>query len=158
MGEHPSGFLADYKRKPICGVHAVALCAGVSFNEAWLMLRAHMPKGRARFGGRTFHEQRISALRAFDVKFTELRLERPFTLREWIEARGCENVLYMLDVTGHTMTFKDGILSDQGGFVRYVDHWALRKRLRRATIIQRRRGGGLVDGRSSEGQQTHAER
>jgi hypothetical protein len=116
--EYPEGFFSSYhSQKPICGVLAVALAAGVSYDIAHEHCKATMhilyPK-RQRFGGRTYSNQRELAMDRLGVKYekTEFVTKRPKLVD--IVKTFEPGVMYHVVTAGHIQTIKDGILVDQG--------------------------------------------
>lgn len=66
--DYPAGFFGSYhSQKPICGVLAVAIAAGVTYDVAHEGCKRHLPKDRQRFGGKTYDFQRISAMNDLGV-------------------------------------------------------------------------------------------
>lgn len=113
--EYPEGFDATVMRnKPICGVLAVAICAGVSYPVAFAACKRNMPAHRQRMRGSTHPSQREAALRELAVKFTDLtRHYRDFSVMSFCAGFADDDNTYMLKVRKHVLTLKGGFLIDQ---------------------------------------------
>lgn len=123
--EYPSGFKAEvHSKKPICGVLAVALCAGVSYDVAHAACKRSMLalKLGMRFRGRTYLRQLKHALSGLAVRFTEYKQNDNPTIAHFAEFRAEPEVTYLLRVSGHFLTLRDGILIDQGACLPYSLH------------------------------------
>jgi hypothetical protein len=120
--EYPSGFDSSiHAKKPICGVLAVAIAAGVSYDVAHAtMKKIAYEKGRKRFGGRTNRSWQHEALRRLAVKFTFKRIEGNMTLRKFIENHAERDKVYIAHVRGHVMILKNNCLTDQNKSRNYL--------------------------------------
>ena len=114
--EYPAGFdSATMRNKPICGVLAVAIAAGVSFDVAFAACKRNMPAHRQRMRGSTYQPQRDQALKELGVKFHifgKLEVEHLSVMEFCRKAEG-NGLTYLLEIRGHIMTLKDGRLIDQ---------------------------------------------
>ena len=124
-----------HSKKPICGVLAVALCAGVSYDVARDACRRSMAEGRQRFGGRTHHKQRIKALSSLAVKFVDLTFNGNITLGNWVASYAVPGALYMVNVTGHVVAIRDGFVIDQFSRCHISQHTSRRKQVKNITRI-----------------------
>lgn len=109
---------------PICGVFAVALAAGVPTDAAYTVIAGYR-KAPARWKGRTHRKDRMKALKHFGVTAKPIYAP-PETVRRFAEYRARPGVHYMIEVAGHIMTLKDGVLMDQS----QVEHYSTHKRKR----------------------------
>ena len=109
---------------PICGVFAVALAAGVPTDQAYTVMAAYR-KCPARWKGRTHRKDRMKALAHFGVR-TKAAYAPPETVQRFAATRARPGVHYMIEVAGHIMTLKDGVLMDQN----QVEHVTGHKRKR----------------------------
>lgn len=134
--QFPADWTEDLVRKPICGVLAVAVIAGVTFKEATLAIKANMLPHQKRHGGKTYHEQRLGALKQLGVEFhDQLRLDR-ITLNHWLcSSNPISGTMYMINVTGHVIIYKDGFVIDQRGKVPYEEYPNKRQYVRNVTRI-----------------------
>ena len=98
--------------RPVCGVVAVAAAAGITFEAAWRALSVYYGP---RWGGRTYDEHRMKALRKLGVKLEPVRLpRRRLTLNaalRWFRP----GVRYIVRTTDHVQIIKDDIILDQSG-------------------------------------------
>ena len=118
MNSYPEGFFSSYhSQKPICGVLAVALAAGVTYDVANAACRDAMKTvtpHRQRFGGKTNTPQRELAMKRLGVKFerTNYVTNKPRLIDVINEFE--PGVIYHVVTPKHVQTIKDGILIDQG--------------------------------------------
>ncbi|RVU03502.1 hypothetical protein EOE18_15380 [Novosphingobium umbonatum] len=139
---YPDGYNGSHA--PHCGVLSVALCAGVSFETAWETVKAAGGYGEG-WEGRTYAKDRRSALQTLNVAFVEL-LAVPAARYAWLKDRREDlfpcctvatfakkharaGVTYMLNIKGHVVTLKDGLVADQGGIAPAAYHPSGKKRL-----------------------------
>lgn len=128
--EYPNGFCRDtHSRKPICGVLAVAFCAGVSFDVAHAACKRamHELKLGVRFRGGTWLRQLKHALKGFGVRFTEYKPYDNPTIELFAAHRAEPGFTYLLDTPGHFVTLRDGIVADQ----RHNCHYSVYPRRRK---------------------------
>lgn len=135
--EMPAGFDPEYhKNKPICGVLAVAICANVSYDVAHARCKDNQPSHCKRFRGTTYFTQRKAALSQLWVRFTELDYKH-LSVMEFCMFKEGDNFTYMLDIRGHCITFKDGLLIDQHGIVPWRKYKHPRIKIRRCLRIEK---------------------
>lgn len=121
--QYPEGFFSSYhSQKPICGVLATALAAGVIYDVAHARLKEAMhvlyPK-RQRFGGMTYEPQIDLALKWLGVKFEKTVFgtgHKPKLID--LVKRFEPGVLYHVITPGHISCVKDGYLVDQSRLTR----------------------------------------
>lgn len=133
---YPDGFVRERDRKrPICGVLAVAIAAKVSFDVAFEACKRNMPKHRQRMRGSTYKEQRDAALRELAVKFTVINTEQ--SVRDFCQVRQDDGYVYILEVRGHVLTLRDGAIIDQSRYCIWQDYARQhpRMKLKRAVRI-----------------------
>lgn len=112
---YPDGFdQSVMQNKPICGVLAVALAAGVAYDVAHSACKRHMPSHAKRFRGGTYSGQREKALRDLGICFTNFNLDNT-TVLEFCAERASFNDsrIYLIQIRAHVITFKNGFLIDQ---------------------------------------------
>lgn len=133
--DFPEGFQPG----PCCGVLAVAVCAGVTFPEAWDKL-AKLERAK-RFRGGTYTGNRSRALRYFKVPFDERRLpyRQKTTVMKFAEWQTRPGVLYMLTTGRHVVTVQDGMVMDQRGKAHFSEHWARRQIVEHVVEIKPKR-------------------
>lgn len=136
---YPEGFDATQdKNRPICGVLAVAIAAGVSFDVAFAACKRNMPKHRQRMRGSTYKEQRDAALKELGVKFNaRFRCNdiHTFSVLQFCEMHANDGFVYLLEVRGHVMTFRDGCIIDQGKYIPWQSYAKPRIKLKRVVKI-----------------------
>jgi hypothetical protein len=110
--EYPAGFdSARDRKRPICGILAVALGADVSFDVAFQACKRNMPKHRQRMRGSTYKEQRDQCLKDFGVKFEVILTNR--SVMEFCQYHENDGFTYLIEIRKHVMTFRNGHLIDQ---------------------------------------------
>ncbi len=132
--QFPVDWTEDLVRKPICGVLAVAVVAGVTFKKATLAIKANMLPHQKRHGGKTYHEQRLGALRDLGIKFHDQMWDK-VALNRFITGAAQPDTMYMINVTGHVIVYKDGFVIDQRGKVPYEEYPNKRQYVRNVTRI-----------------------
>jgi hypothetical protein len=139
---YPEGFDATaMKKKPICGVLAVAIAAGVSYPVAHAACKRAMHKldlGK-RFRGATFWRQRAEALKGFGVRFTvfDVKAVGHMSVIEFCADRYAyePEAVYMIDIRGHTMILRQGCIIDQSNYIPWQSYAHPRVRVKRAVRI-----------------------
>lgn len=111
--ERPEGFSNVNIKHGICGILAVAVCAGVSYEAAYSACKRAMLPHQKRMGRATYHRQRCNALWMLGVKFTETTVVGSLQLR-YFDSRAKPDTLYMLRINGHVLCYKNGFIQDQG--------------------------------------------
>lgn len=111
---YPSDWKSEYSKKPICGVLSVATCAGITFDEATKAIKANLQPWQKRHGGKTYHEQRVAALRSLgkEVIVTDVvgRVTLGRVLREFDFKL---DTYYMIMLSTHIVTLHNGWIQDQ---------------------------------------------
>lgn len=102
--------------EPNCGVTAVAVIAGAPFGEAFAMIKRQHGYGPA-WKGRTYLADRLQALDTLGVPHRTIyrpawNARGKHSLLHWAR-RLPYGVTFMVDVTGHTVTLRDGCMVDQ---------------------------------------------
>jgi hypothetical protein len=111
--KYPADFTDDLRKKPICGVLAVAVVAGITFAEATEVIKRNLMPWQKRHGGRTYPEQLEASLRELNVNFHVLPIMEKLTLERWITKYCNPGKTYMIATSRHFVTFRDGIVVDQ---------------------------------------------
>src|SRR6476661_568883 len=115
--KYPEGFFSSYhSQKPICGVLAVALAAGVTYDVAHEHCKQAMKDlypTRQRFGGRTYTNQRELAMKRLGVKFerTDIVAKAPRLIDAIKEFE--PDTLYQVVYAKHIATIRNGFIIDQ---------------------------------------------
>jgi hypothetical protein len=98
---------------PNCGVTAVAIAAGVSFDHAWEVIK-RVGGRQGNWKGRTFRKERLQALFILGVNIEPVPMRR-MTLARFINDVAKFDHRYIVSVTGHTMITKGTAVLDQWG-------------------------------------------
>lgn len=110
MNETISGSLGP-SREPNCGVTAVAVIAGLPFARVFEDMRVW--NGRARnWKGRTFTFELRRALTNYGIMLQEKLLWERKCLKYTLDDLQ-PNTTYLVSVTGHIVTVRDGMFIDQ---------------------------------------------
>jgi hypothetical protein len=104
---------------PNCGVVSVAACAGVDYATARTAVWNNLPPSRrVDWKGRTYFNERTHALSELQVNFitTWSRGHRQcMAFKTWEAQHAKPGVTYMVSITGHVVTYRDGVAMDQCG-------------------------------------------
>ena len=139
--QYPEGYSA---KGPHCGVLSVAVCAEVSFDRAWLLIKK-IKKPRGLWKGSTFESDREQALWALGVKFAKTTVLKPnVRFREFVANHAQPGFVYMVRMPGHVVTYKDGMLLDQSGLKPYRQHSAASKTVLSFIKIGVQGSGGFI--------------
>lgn len=154
---YPAGYAP--RKEPHCGVLAVAIAAGVSFEDAWGTIKAQASYG-ASWRGRTYDADRSRALKALGASYVERfhvparmirgtchavaggRYVERCTVATFARRHAKPGVTYLLTVGGHCVTLRDGIVADQHAVAPAAKHWAARKVIRLSQEITATKGAG----------------
>jgi len=110
---------------PNCGVTAMAIAAGISFDSAWDLLE-RVDRRSKKFTGATFDADRERAYKKLGLKTTKINWKDRYdiakkkgnlnlTLRNFVEWGTAKGKTYIVTTTGHVQVVKDGWVIDQGG-------------------------------------------
>ena len=117
----------DNRRGPNCGVTAIAVSAGISFQRAW-SLCASKQSGK-RFKGGTRHTTRIEVLDHIGMPYQVMQLPK-MTLQKFCDIAQ-DDTTYMVTTTGHVQLVRviDGqpYILDQTGCKPVDEYWGRRK-------------------------------
>lgn len=137
--KYPDGYTGT-SRDPHCGVLAVAICAGVSFETAWDIFKSYRtPRQRARWRGATNWQERDLALLQLKVDYGTLAVRRQ-TLLAFVRDVAKPGETYMVRVRGHVVTVRDGMVIDQTACAPASKHPSRRKFILRVTRITGKKG------------------
>ncbi len=119
------------KRKPDCGVVAVATALDLSYDIVW---RFFGKTKKSNWRGRLFWSDLSRACRYFEAEVREIVGQK--TLPKFIEWHTVPGLIYIIRVGGHFVTVKDGIVTDNNGTAPTAEHyWTKRKRVSHAMIV-----------------------
>jgi len=134
--EYPVGFSQEELRnKPICGVLAVAIAAGVSYQVSLAALKRNMPSHRKRFTGGTYDQQQLAALSQLGVQY-QVTLVDGWRFGEMVEAGKFEaDTTYLITIRGHIFTYRNGIVCDQSKNMLWSETLTKKKKVLRIVKI-----------------------
>lgn len=99
---------------PNCGVVAVAMLAGVSYEEARAAVASCRDHGNhPSWKGRTYPEERLGALVKLGVVMKRMRSFERTTLNRFSQKVEPYYGAWMVDAGGHSVAIIDGIMYDQ---------------------------------------------
>ncbi len=128
-------------QKPICGLVAMSLVAGVSLQESIeAYQKACVALGRkpmqGNWKGATYHRIRKYALEKLlnvDIEKTKHSGISLKTFAKYAEP----NTMYMVRTTGHVQVYLNGCVVDQGGITPIEEFWGKRKRIKDVYIVKK---------------------
>lgn len=135
---YPEGFdQSTMHNKPICGILAVAIAAGVKYDVAFAACKRNMPAHRQRMRGSTYDSQRDKALSQLAVKFTVYDKDkvRHYSVLDFCANNADNGVVYLLEIRGHVVTLKNGFIIDQHACVPWQQYKHPRIKLKRVVQI-----------------------
>jgi hypothetical protein len=118
---------------PNCGVTAMAIASGISFDASWDLLKKICSgprfdgRGKAwnstKFTGGTYDSERAKAYKKIGLKTTEVKLDKikkrlkvkNLTLRKFMKWGSKKDTTYIITSGNHVQVAKDGWLIDQNG-------------------------------------------
>lgn len=135
MVAYPEGY-TPAAQEPHCGVLATAICAGVTFDEAREALLSPFAtygipakyKGKLQ-RGMTWATQREAALLQMGVTYVSLTGLPAMTLKTFVKRHAKAGRTYMVTVTRHVVTVRDGMVIDQSACAPVDQHPSRNKRL-----------------------------
>jgi len=126
----------DSRRGPNCGVTALAVSAGVSFQKAWQTFQAVNPRtyGR-RWKGGTYTTDQARALERLKVAYDNMQLPR-MNLKNFVDTYAAPDTVYMVTTTTHVQTVLNGEVIDQAGKKPIDEFWGRKKFVCKVRIIK----------------------
>jgi hypothetical protein len=124
--QYPKDFTTEIAKKPICGVLSVAMIANVTFARATQACKNNMLSFQKRHGGKTYHEQRINALKELGVECREIPVTQKLTLGATIELICRPSRTYMITTSSHVVTVAQDEVADQDTICWHREHPARR--------------------------------
>lgn len=122
---------SDSVRGPNCGVTSVAICAGVSFKEAWNCFNK-----RGNWKGSTRLSERKKALKDLGVEFVEMDFPKQ-TLKSFVKYLTRHNTIYSVTTANHVVTVLNDYVIDQSGCHHIDQSPNKQKRVRHAIRIEK---------------------
>lgn len=143
---------ADQRSGGNCGVTAVSIAAGISFQQAWDLFVKHCPriKRNKKWSGGTYDYEREIIMEKLKIKYQShsplqilhmLPSKSPcnFTLEYFTEWGARPGQLYIITTTQHVQILQDGWVIDQNGPVKIGEHWGRKKRVMGVEVITPKR-------------------
>lgn len=121
-------------RGPNCGVTAVAVICGVSFETAWLAFRAFYPSPN--WQGRTSTVYRTKVLNALGCRAIQHYLKRRVTLANWVKKEAGLGT-YLVLTAGHVQVVRGHYVLDQRGPCHIDKYWGRNKRVQQFHAVFR---------------------
>jgi len=134
INKKPEGFVNpdDQVHGPNCGVTAVAIAMGISFNQSW-ELHKKVGKKSNKWKGSTFSHDRIKVLNKLNAKYRvyngytditkygritkrsnlSFSYDTPITLSKYVKWNCNTTSTYIITTTGHVQVVKGGWVIDQ---------------------------------------------
>lgn len=133
MLEYPSGFEdTSFRKRGCCGILAIAMATGVSFERARKACKAGMLPHQKRMGVRTYYRQRMNALWMLGVKTASVYNCDMGSVEYWIKNHAKLDTNYIISIRGHTMSYRNNAIGDQKGIYNYM----LRPHIARQKIME----------------------
>lgn len=112
MIEYPADYCPTMSKRPVCGVMASAICAKVNFDVAFAA--AKRTNHSKRFRGGMHFDHLARCLEELGVNFRFASNNEGFQLQHWVALRCEPDQTYIIMVTGHYVTVRNGHVADQG--------------------------------------------
>ncbi|MAE81412.1 MAG: hypothetical protein CMB80_01660 [Flammeovirgaceae bacterium] len=128
-----------------CGVTAVAIAAGVSFDQAWDLFKKHCSRIRRnkKWTGDTFTHERTLIMKKLGLKYEVIpqrklrddKTVRMPSLKKFVEWNTKKGVLYIVTTTHHVQLVQDGWVIDQHGSKLIDDFWGKNKKVEEVEFV-----------------------
>lgn len=130
----------DNRKNGNCGITALAIVLGVSFDEVWNAYQEFHPR-KGNWKGTTHHYPRLKVLKKYGVKFNDgerKKNKRNMSLKSWVHWHQRPNTTYMITTTGHVQVVRNGMVMDQTtpNPVPVADFRCAMKVVKHATMIE----------------------
>lgn len=127
---------ADQRKGPNCGVTALAVSAGISFQKAWDTFRAVNPRAyNNRWKGGTYPSDQAKALERLQIAFYNLPIQKT-SLARFVEDYAQRDTVYMVTTGGHVQTVLNGHIIDQQGKKPVKEYWGRKKFVKKVKVIK----------------------
>lgn len=128
---------ADQRKGGNCGVTALAVSAGCSFQKAWDTFRAVNPRayGHSRWKGGTYTFDQTKALERLQIAFYNLPIEKT-NLKNFVRDYTQRDTVYMVTTGRHVQTVLNGHVIDQQGKKHIAEYWGRKKFVQRVRVIK----------------------
>lgn len=117
---------ADNRRGPSCGITALAVVTGSSFQDVWAMVKECKP---GNWRGSVWDTDITRTLRRLGVRYRSKGFDRTITVRHFAEKRAKPGVFYLIDTYDHIAVLANGVILDQRGYwsLAKKGHWKLHR-------------------------------
>ena len=127
---------ADQRKGPNCGVTALAVSAGISFQKAWDTFRAINPRAyNNRWKGGTYPSDQARALERLKIAFYNLPVEKT-NLKNFVRDYTARDTVYMVTTGRHVQTVLNGHVIDQQGKKHIAEYWGRKKFVQTVRVIK----------------------
>ena len=128
---------ADQRKGGNCGVTALAVSAGISFQKAWDTFIAVNPRqyGHKRWTGGTYTVDQATALKRLKIAFYNLPIEKT-NLKNFVRDYTQRDVVYMVTTGRHVQTVLNGHVIDQQGKKHIAEYWGRKKFVQNVRVIK----------------------
>jgi hypothetical protein len=127
---------ADQRPGPNCGVTALAVSAGISFEKAWQTFRAVNPRVyNKRWKGGTYTSDQTKALERLQIAFYNLPVEKT-NLKNFVRDYTQRDTVYMVTTGRHVQTVLNGHVIDQQGKKHIAEYWGRKKFVQNVRVIK----------------------
>ena len=127
---------ADQRPGPNCGVTALAVSAGISFQKAWQTFRAVNPRVyNNRWKGGTYTSDQTKALERLQIAFYNLPIQKT-NLKNFVRDYTQRDTVYMVTTGRHVQTVLNGHVIDQQGKKPINEYWGRKKFVQNVRVIK----------------------
>jgi len=129
---------ADQRKGGNCGVTALAVSAGISFQKAWDTFRAVNPRayGHKRWTGGTYTGDQAKALERLQIAFDDMMLTRRMNMNRFVRDCTQRDTVYMVTTGKHVQTVLNGSVIDQQGKKPINEYWGKKLFVKKVRIIK----------------------
>ena len=128
---------ADQRPGPNCGVTALAVSAGISFQKAWQTFRAVNPRVyNNRWKGGTYTSDQTKALERLQIAFDDMMLGQRMNMSRFVREYTARDTVYMVTTGRHVQTVLNGHVIDQQGKKPNNEYWGKKLFVKKVRIIK----------------------
>ena len=120
---------------PLCGVMAVANCAGIAIQDAFEAFKAKFKLGGS-WKGRTNCGQLSAMLKYYGVKYRATKVDQKVNLARFVDYYTAKGRRYMVRTGNHCQYIENGIITDQRGSFPISEFWGKRKMVTHLWVIK----------------------
>lgn len=131
---YPVDFTEDMRKQGICGVLAIAVASNRSMKQAHEACARNLMPHQKRHVKRTYDEQIIASILGFGKSVEHLEVARQ-NLRSWVSRCARPGEHYLVFVSGHVLTVKNGLVLDQHSYAPVDEHPSRRQFVQRVMRI-----------------------